>query len=275
MTDLTLPGTSPFDAIRRIRPDGSEFWTGRELQPLMGYARWENFETPLNRAMAAARNQGLDVSKHFLRSQENSGGRPRTNFELTRFAAYLMAMNGDPNMREVAAAQAYFAVKTREAETGISRAKELTRADLARMVLAAEEELAIVSAALQSAAPAIEYHERFVIDTDVVTIKVWGQQFGLTEPQAFELLRSKKIIYRQSLGWRWSNTAGKKVEMFEHRPYAGRQSFGWFDLRPQHNAPRHHNGQVRQTLYVRQAYALDLGRAAGAVTPRAIAESAS
>jgi len=85
----------------------------------MGYSRWENLTPALNRAMASARNEGLDVEDVFLRSQENPsdrGGRPREDFRLTRHAAYLLAMNGDPNKQEVADAQTYFARKTREAE---------------------------------------------------------------------------------------------------------------------------------------------------------------
>lgn len=143
------------------------------------------------------------------------------------------------------------------------RPAELTRADLARMVLAAEEELAVVSAALTAAEPAIAYHDRFVASDDIETIKAWGTHFGLTEPQAFDLLRDRKIIYRQCIGERWSRSRQCVVKEFEHRAYAGRQSFAWFDLRPQHNVNRHHNGQVRQTLYVRAGYALDLGKLLG------------
>ncbi len=108
--------TSPFDVIRRIRPDGTEYWSARDLQPTMGYPRWNEFKTSLERAMRAAENQGFDVADLFRRSTEKSGGRPAEDFELARGAAYLVAMNGDPNKRAVAAAQAYFAVKTREAE---------------------------------------------------------------------------------------------------------------------------------------------------------------
>lgn len=151
---------------------------------------------------------------------------------------------------------------------------EISRADMARMILAAEEELAATSAALTAAQPAIEYHERFVIDSDVVLVKVWGAQFGLTEPQAFQLLRDKNIVYRVNLGERWSAKKGCRETVYEHRARAGRQSFAWFDLRPQHNAPRHHNGQVRQTLYVRQAYALDLAKNVGLVDRKAIGGAA-
>lgn len=107
-------GTSPFDAL--CGEDGR--WSTRQLQTLMGYSRWENLTPALNRAMTSARNEGLDVGENFLRSQEVTGKRgPRSeDFRLTRHAAYLLAMNGDPNKPEVAAAQTYFAVKTREAE---------------------------------------------------------------------------------------------------------------------------------------------------------------
>jgi DNA-damage-inducible protein D len=108
-------GTSPFDTLR----DEDGRWSTRKLQVLMGYSRWENLAPALNRAMASASNEGLDIEQHFLRSQEVTGrpGPRPEDFRLTRHAAYLLAMNGDPNKPEVAAAQTYFAIKTREAET--------------------------------------------------------------------------------------------------------------------------------------------------------------
>ncbi len=135
------------------------------------------------------------------------------------------------------------------------QAEMLTRADLARMVLESEEEKSILAAALESASSAIEYHERHISEADdIIKVKVWGAWFGLTEPQAFDLLREKKLIYRELIGRRWSNKKQAMEDVYEHRAYAG-ATFDWFDLRPQHNAPRHHNGQVRQTLYVRAFYA--------------------
>jgi Phage antirepressor protein KilAC domain len=117
MTDVTLFGESPFDAIKFVDERGVERWSGRGLMDLMAYTRWESFQVPLNRAMKAAANTGLDVTSLFRRSPEKSnGGRPGGDYELDREAAYLTAMNGDPNKPEVAAAQVYFAVKTREAE---------------------------------------------------------------------------------------------------------------------------------------------------------------
>ncbi|MGC5249557.1 BRO family protein [Gordonia sp. DT219] len=111
--------SSPFDAIRRTRPDGSDYWSARDLMPVMGYSKWDHFETPLHRAMQSAGNQSMNLEAHFPQSRKVSGARgpAQKDYELTRFAAYLVAMNGDPNKNEVAAAQAYFAIRTREAET--------------------------------------------------------------------------------------------------------------------------------------------------------------
>jgi prophage antirepressor-like protein len=172
---------------------------------------------------------------------------------------------GDPAMR--AQVERFQAWVYREVLPGLRRGSvnpaELTRADLARLVLEAEEEKEVLAAALKSAEPAIAYHDRFVANDDACTVKTWAAQFGLTQPQAFDLLVEKRVIYRHSIGQRWSGKAQKVVTEHEYRAHAGRQSFAWFDLRPQHNAPRHHNGQVRQTLYVRQGYALELAKLVG------------
>lgn len=116
---VPTPAVSPFDSIKRTDADGIEFWSARDLMLVMSYARWNEFKTPLERAMKSALNQGHEVDGLFRRSTENSGGRPSENFYLTRFAAYLVAMNGDPNKTEVAEAQAYFAIQTRVAETQV------------------------------------------------------------------------------------------------------------------------------------------------------------
>lgn len=109
---------SPFDSIKRTTNEGREHWSARDVYALMGYTRWENFLTALNRARVTAGNQGHSTTDLFHRTVKKSkGGRPAEDFHLSRFAAYLVAMNGDPNMPEVAAAQAYFAVQARIAET--------------------------------------------------------------------------------------------------------------------------------------------------------------
>lgn len=122
MSNLTTPGDeSPFDAIRQVRPDGSEFWSARDLMPMLGYDRWENFTQAIERARISAGVQDLSPADLFRGVTKKGAGRPQADVELARFACYLVAMNGDPRKAEVAAAQAYFAVKTREAEVAPPR----------------------------------------------------------------------------------------------------------------------------------------------------------
>ena len=97
---------SPFDSIKRTGKDGAEYWLARDLMPMLGYGdKWQNFEAAVDRAKIAAEVQGHDVKTLFTSVSKKTGGRPREDFKLTRYAAYLVAMNGDPNKPEVAAAQ--------------------------------------------------------------------------------------------------------------------------------------------------------------------------
>lgn len=122
MTVLAItpnPGTSPFDDIMEFDTDGTPVWRARRLMALMGYPRWSDFQRVLARAMAAAKNTDMEVSEVFRASTENPserGGRPREDFKLNRDAAYLTALNGDPNKDEVAGAQRYFVAQTRKQE---------------------------------------------------------------------------------------------------------------------------------------------------------------
>lgn len=109
---------SPFDAIKNITADGHEYWSARDLMPMLGYGdKWQNFAQAIERAKLAAEVQGHDVNSLFTGVSKKSGGRPQKDYELARFACYLVAMNGDPRKPEIAAAMSYFAIRTREAET--------------------------------------------------------------------------------------------------------------------------------------------------------------
>lgn len=117
--DLTQ---SPFEQTRQYDADG-EFWLARDLMPLLGYERWERFVDAIDRARISATIAGHDAERAISRRREiGAGGRRREDFRLTRFAAYLIAMNGDPRKTEIAAAQTYFAIRTREAELIAERA---------------------------------------------------------------------------------------------------------------------------------------------------------
>lgn len=123
MTKIDKMNSSPFDHIKTINDEGQEVWSARDLMPLLGYTQrnaWQKFTDVIDRAKASATNQNIDLTSAFTiageRVKAGDGWTERQNFYLTRYAAYLVAMNGDPRKPEVAAAQSYFAVKTREAE---------------------------------------------------------------------------------------------------------------------------------------------------------------
>lgn len=116
MTIMPSGETSPFDALRRIDPSGGEYWSARDMVALMGYEKWERFEGVIERARVAIANAGHDRDQHASRIREASGRTARTNYHLSRYGAYIVAMNGDPSKEQVAKAQTYFAGKAREAE---------------------------------------------------------------------------------------------------------------------------------------------------------------
>ena len=98
-----------------------EFWYARELMPLLGYDRWENFNKAISRAIESCETSGIDVSDHFREVTKmvplGSGAqRSVKDYMLTRYACYLVAQNGDPKKEEIAFAQSYFAVQTRKQE---------------------------------------------------------------------------------------------------------------------------------------------------------------
>lgn len=150
-----IGGLSPFDQIARTDERG-DYWTGRDLMPVMGYRNWEDFRNSVERARAAIVNSGESPELHASERPEASGRTTRMNYRFTRYGAYLVAMNGDPRKPEIAAAQTYFAVKTREAEA----AQELTEIEVARRYVAALEAKEAAEAQLAIAAPMVEQAEQ-------------------------------------------------------------------------------------------------------------------
>ncbi|HFI0055280.1 TPA: DNA damage-inducible protein D [Streptococcus suis] len=111
-----------FDSIvNQTEDEAIDYWYARDLMPLLGYERWENFHKAIHRAMNSIETSDTKVSDHFREVtkmvQLGSGSeRPVKDYMLTRYACYLIAINGDTNKEEIAFAQSYFAVQTRKQE---------------------------------------------------------------------------------------------------------------------------------------------------------------
>ena len=119
--DLVKYDENLFENIKHVNEYGQEFWYARELQPLLEYSQWRYLKEAIERAKTACENSGHDVEDHFaeVRKMVEIGSGAKRNvedYELSRYACYLIVMNGDPRKEIVALGQTYFAVKTRQQE---------------------------------------------------------------------------------------------------------------------------------------------------------------
>jgi DNA-damage-inducible protein D len=145
-TDLIVQMTETFEGHAQHTEAGVEFWLARDLQFLLGYTKWDNFQNVLTKAKTACDVAGHEVADHFAdvgKMVELGSGATREidDVMLTRFACYLVAQNGDPAKAEIAFAQTYFAIQTRKAELIEQRMLELERLNARRKLTATEKEL--------------------------------------------------------------------------------------------------------------------------------------
>ena len=110
-----------FEEIKHINEFGEEYWSARELMPILQYSNWQNFEKIIDKAKVACQNSNAQVVDHFTdvnkMVQIGSGAyRKQLDYHLTRYACYLIAQNGDARKKVIALAQTYFAIQTRKQE---------------------------------------------------------------------------------------------------------------------------------------------------------------
>ena len=116
MAGLKAKEYKKFEDIKRIRKDGSEFWSARELSDALEYTQWRNFSKVIERAMIACENSGHDVFDDFAEVSKivdaGATNKPIKDYELSRYACYLIVQNGDPRKEVIALGQTYFALQT-------------------------------------------------------------------------------------------------------------------------------------------------------------------
>ena len=110
-----------FGDIKHIDENSIEYWYARELQLVLNYKEWRKFENVINKAKEACKNSGINTFEHFvdvdkLSKRANNAEVVIKDYQLTRYACYLIAQNGDSRKKVIALAQTYFAIQTRKQE---------------------------------------------------------------------------------------------------------------------------------------------------------------
>ena len=122
---ISIGPVKNFEAVKKINKDGVEYWEARELMSLFGYDKWDNFQKVIDKAKISCVGSNQEVDDHFLdvgkmikiaKNTAKEAIREIKDYGLSRYACYLIAQNGDSKKQEIATAQTYFAIKTRERE---------------------------------------------------------------------------------------------------------------------------------------------------------------
>ena len=128
-------GSKSFEDLKKINEYGAEYWSAREIQPLLGYTQWRRFEDAIKRAITSCKSSGNEPAHHFADAGKPiEGGKGAVqlvnDYHLSRFACYLIAQNGDPRKPEIANAQKYFAIQARRQEISDAIAADVERLEL-------------------------------------------------------------------------------------------------------------------------------------------------
>jgi len=146
-------GDQSFEQLKQSNDHGAEFWSARDLQPLLGYTQWRRFEDAVKRALTSCEQSGNKPGHHFAGAGKmigvgKGGAREVDDYQLSRFACYLIAQNGDPRKPEIAQAQKYFAIQARKQELNEQLAADQERLELRKQT---SEEFKMLSGAARQA----------------------------------------------------------------------------------------------------------------------------
>jgi DNA-damage-inducible protein D len=151
--DLVHIGEGGFEDHKKVNEYGAEYWSAREIQPLLGYSQWRRFENAVKKAITSCQQSGNEPGHHFASAGKPiPGGKGAVqvvpDYHLSRFACYLIAQNGDVRKPQIANAQKYFAIQTRRQELSDQAAADLERIELRKQT---SEEFKALSGAAREA----------------------------------------------------------------------------------------------------------------------------
>jgi DNA-damage-inducible protein D len=151
--NILVRNPKSFDELRQTNQFGAEYWSARDLQPLLGYTQWRRFEDAIKRAITSCQQSGNDPGHHFAGAGKPIVGgkgaiQQAVDYHLSRFACYLIAQNGDPRKPEIANAQKYFAIQTRRQEVSDILAADMERLEMRKQ---ATEDFRALSGAARDA----------------------------------------------------------------------------------------------------------------------------
>ena len=131
-TEVRKYTESVFEEIKHVDESGNEYWFARELQTVLEYAQWRRFDESIERAKEACVNSGFNINDHFADAGKmvtigSNATREIDDVKLSRYACYLIVMNGDSRKEVIALGQTYFAVKTRQQESRLLKITQFSR----------------------------------------------------------------------------------------------------------------------------------------------------
>jgi len=116
MSNLKAKEYEKFESIKKVREDENEYWSARELSNILEYKKWENFSKVIDKAMLACKNSGGNVEDNFIKSTKvvivGVTQNKVIDYELSRYASYLIIQNSNPANKKIALLQTYFAIQT-------------------------------------------------------------------------------------------------------------------------------------------------------------------
>lgn len=170
MADLEVINENLFESIKHVNEYGQEYWLARELQNVLEYKLWQKFHKLIEKAKEACEGSGNAISDHFIQSDKmvslGSGSeREVVDYQLSRYACYLIAMNGSPRKKAIALAQTYFAVKTRQQELTEEEYQRLTE-DQKRLITRRQVAKSNISLAEAAHNAGVETQQEYAIFTN-------------------------------------------------------------------------------------------------------------